>query len=88
MRKIFLILFCVSSVIVYAVDEDIIFYGILLLLLICSISGGKIIEVEFCDFIIDDINGNYGCKEVLYEFICDLMICYLDWEMIFIWIGI
>ncbi|MGQ7189571.1 fimbrial protein, partial [Escherichia sp. HC-CC] len=64
MRKTFLTLLCVSSAIAHAADEDITFHGTLLSPPTCSISGGKTIEVEFRDLIIDDINGNYGRKEV------------------------
>lgn len=63
MRKTFLTLLCVSSAIAHAADEDITFHGTLLSPPTCSISGGKTIEVEFRDLIIDDINGNYGRKE-------------------------
>ena len=69
MRKTFLTLLCVSSAIAHAADEDITFHGTLLSPPTCSISGGKTIEVEFRDLIIDDINGNYGRKEVPYELV-------------------
>ena len=62
MRKTFLTLLCVSSAIAHAADEDITFHGTLLSPPTCSISGGKTIEVEFRDLIIDDINGNYVVK--------------------------
>ena len=71
MRKTFLTLLCVSSAIAHAADEDITFHGTLLSPPTCSISGGKTIEVEFRDLIIDDINGNYGP----------------DWEMTLTWTG-
>ncbi|EFB1732710.1 fimbrial protein, partial [Escherichia coli] len=53
----------------------------------CSISGGKTIEVEFRDLIIDDINGNYGRKEVPYELTCDSTTRHPDWEMTLTWTG-
>lgn len=81
MRKTFLTLLCVSSAIAHAADEDITFHGTLLSPPTCSISGGKTIEVEFRDLIIDDINGNYGRKEVPYELTCDSTTRHPDWEM-------
>lgn len=81
MRKTFLTLLCVSSAIAHAADEDITFHGTLLSPPTCSISGGKTIEVEFRDLIIDDINGNYGRKEVPYELTCDSTNRHPDWEM-------
>lgn len=85
MRKTFLTLLCVSSAIAHAADEDITFHGTLLSPPTCSISGGKTIEVEFRDLIIDDINGNYGRKEVPYELTCDSTTRHPDWEMTLTW---
>ena len=65
MRKTFLTLLCVSSAIAHAADEDITFHGTLLSPPTCSISGGKTIEVEFRDLIIDDINGNGDAANLL-----------------------
>lgn len=87
MRKTFLTLLCVSSAIAHAADEDITFHGTLLSPPTCSISGGKTIEVEFRDLIIDDINGNYGRKEVPYELTCDSTTRHPDWEMTLTWTG-
>ncbi|STE49809.1 putative fimbrial-like adhesin protein [Escherichia coli] len=47
----------------------------------------KTIEVEFRDLIIDDINGNYGRKEVPYELTCDSTTRHPDWEMTLTWTG-
>ncbi len=71
MKKMSLILLCVANSVALAADEDITFHGTLVSPPSCTISGGKTIEVDFSDLIIDSINGDYGRKEVDYELSCD-----------------
>ncbi|MCV5760454.1 fimbrial protein, partial [Escherichia coli] len=87
MRKTFLTLLCVSSAIAHAADEDITFHGTLLSPPTCSISGGKTIEVEFRDLIIDSIDGNYGRQEVDYELSCESDVRDPEWNMTLSWTG-
>ena len=71
MKKFLLLLLCAGCGAVLAAEDDITFHGTLMSPPACSISGGQTIEVQFRDLIIDDINGNYGRKEVPYELTCD-----------------
>lgn len=68
-------------------DADITFHGTLLSPPNCAISGGNTIEVEFRDLIIDNINGDYGRKEVEYELSCETDARDPGWEMTLTWTG-
>ncbi|HAX2407676.1 TPA: fimbrial protein [Escherichia coli] len=87
MKKMSLILLCVANSVALAADEDITFHGTLVSPPSCAISGGKTIEVDFSDLIIDSINGDYGRKEVDYELSCDSDIRDPGWDMTLTWTG-
>lgn len=87
MRKSLLTLLCVSCVTAQAADEDITFHGTLLAPPACTISSGDTISVEFRDLVIEDIDGNYGRKNVPYELSCDSTIRDPSWAMTLIWSG-
>ena len=64
MKKLSLLLLCAYGGMALAANEDITFHGTLVAPPVCTISGGKTIEVEFRDLIIDCITGDYGRNEV------------------------
>ncbi|HBE6261255.1 TPA: fimbrial protein [Escherichia coli] len=87
MKRLTLILLCTCWGTALAADEDITFHGTLASPPACSISGGKTIEVEFRDLIIDSINGNYGRQEVVYELSCESDARDPGWQMSLTWTG-
>ncbi|EOW1852975.1 fimbrial protein [Escherichia coli] len=87
MKKLSLLLLCACSGVALAANEDITFHGTLVSPPVCTISGGKTIEVEFRDLIIDSINGDYGRREVNYDLSCDSAVRDPDWIMTLTWTG-
>lgn len=74
MKKMVLMVLISSSFVVQLV-ENFKFYGMLILLLNCMISYNQMIEVKFGNMLISKIDGVCYVQNVLYEIICDLVVC-------------
>ncbi|ELS9458682.1 fimbrial protein [Escherichia coli] len=87
MKKRLFLLLCTCGGVALAAGDDITFHGTLVAPPACTISGGRSLEVEFRDLIIDSINGDYGRKEVEYDLSCESELRDPDWNMTLTWTG-
>lgn len=87
MKRLGFFVICGCCCVVQAATPDITFHGTLVSPPVCTISGGKTIEVDFGDILINDIDGVNFRQTVPYEITCDSGVRDAVWEMTLTWKG-
>ncbi|TGB76295.1 fimbrial protein [Escherichia sp. E4694] len=87
MKRLGFFVICSCCCVVQAATPDITFHGTLVSPPVCTISGGKTIEVDFGDILINDIDGVNFRQTVPYEITCDSGVRDAVWEMTLTWKG-